>query len=87
VTGGAATRATTPGDPEQAGNPIVALGLFLLLIAVLPVMIVFGSLPSGLISAAIIFFGMSQAWKMTGVPKVEILGPYRVGAASATAPA
>lgn len=71
-----------------ARNPIVALGLLLLLIAALPVMIVFGSLPSGLISAAIIFFGMSQAWKMTGVPQVEILGPYRVGAAAAaTVPA
>jgi len=87
-TGGAETKTSKPGGPAQATNPIVALGLLLLLIAALPVMIVFGSLPSGLISAAIIFFGMSQAWKMTGVPKVEILGPYRVGAAaSATAQA
>jgi ABC-type uncharacterized transport system permease subunit len=51
------------------------------------VIIIFGSLPSGLISGAIIFFGMSQAWKMTGVPKLKILGPYRVGAASASASA
>jgi hypothetical protein len=44
------------------------------------VLIIVGSLPSGLISAAIIFFGMAQAWKMTGTPVIEITGPYRVGA-------
>lgn len=74
-------RSTSPG---ASSNPIVALALLLLFVAALPVIIVFGSLPSGLISAAIIFFGMAQAWRMTGAPKVEILGPYRVGAASAT---
>jgi hypothetical protein len=49
-------------------------------IAALPVMVVVGSFPSGLISAIIIFIGMRQAWRMTGAPLVQILGPYRVGA-------
>jgi hypothetical protein len=56
------------------------------LIAALPVIVVFGSFPSGLISAFIIFIGMRQAWRMTGAPLLQILGPYRVGAAPATSP-
>jgi ABC-type uncharacterized transport system permease subunit len=46
-------------------------------------MMVLGSLPGGLISAAIIAFGMQQAWRMTGSPQVQISGPYRIGAAPA----
>ena len=49
----------------------------------LPVLVVFGSLPSGLISAFIIFIGMRQAWKMTGALVVRVAGPYRVGASAA----
>jgi hypothetical protein len=56
-------------------------------IAALPVLIVLGSFPSGLISALIIFIGMRQAWRMTGAPALEILGPYRVGTAPASTPA
>jgi hypothetical protein len=59
---------------------VVAIVFLLGLIAALPVLVIVGSLPSGLISAAIIFFGMAQAWKMTGRPAIEITGPYRVGA-------
>jgi hypothetical protein len=47
----------------------------------LPVLVIAGSLPSGLISGAIIAFGMQQAWRMTGAPRFEISGPYRIGAA------
>jgi hypothetical protein len=50
------------------------------LIAALPVLVVVGSFPSGLISAFIIFIGMRQAWKMTGAPVMRVAGPYRVGA-------
>jgi ABC-type uncharacterized transport system permease subunit len=46
------------------------------------VLVVFGSLPGGLISGAIIAFGMQQAWRMTGVPTLTISGPYRIAAAS-----
>jgi hypothetical protein len=47
----------------------------------LPVLVVIGSMPSGLISAFIIFIGMRQAWKMTEAAVLKIHGPYRVGAA------
>ena len=57
------------------------------LIAALPVLVVFGSFPSGLISAFIIFIGMQRAWRMTGAPVLQIFGPYRVGAAAAPTPA
>ena len=72
---------------QEPRSPIAIFALVLGLVAGLPLLVVFGSLPGSLISGAIIFFGMSQAWRMTGVPKIEILGPYRVGAASAPASA
>jgi hypothetical protein len=62
---------------------LLALAILLAFIAALPVIVVVGSLPSGLISAFIIFIGMRQAWRMTGVPLLQILGPYRVGAVRA----
>jgi hypothetical protein len=51
----------------------------LLMTFALPVLAVFGSLPSGLISAFIIGIGMHQAWKMTAAQVASITGPYRVG--------
>jgi len=60
-------------------SPVTALATLAGLTAVLPVLIVVKGLPSSVISAAIIFFGMKQAWRMTGVPRFEITGPYRVG--------
>jgi hypothetical protein len=54
------------------------------LIAALPVLVVWGSFPGGLISGFIIFIGMKQAWTMTGAPRLQVLGPYRVGAAPAS---
>jgi hypothetical protein len=50
----------------------------------LPVLIVFGTLPGGLITAAIVAFGMHQAWRMTGVPEVTVTGPFRVGHSDAS---
>src|SRR5215471_13821667 len=45
------------------------------LMLALPVLVVVGSFPSGLISAFIIFIGMRQAWKMTTAPVLRIAGP------------
>jgi hypothetical protein len=81
----AATPTAADDRPANGQSMIVAVGASLLFVFALPVLIVFGSLPSGLISGAIIFFGMSQAWRMTGAPHLQILGPYRVGAAATTA--
>jgi len=73
--------------PELAGDGSLWLGLLqlLALTLALPVMVVAGSLPGGLISAAIIAFGMRQAWVMTGAPRFEISGPYRIGSPSPAA--
>jgi len=74
----------TPATGAPSGSELL-LGLLMIagFIVALPVLVVFGSLPSGLISGLIIFFGMKQAWKMTGTPALEITGPYRVGAPAA----
>jgi len=78
-------RATTkrPGGLRVLLSFVILAGL----IATLPVLAVIGSFPSGLISAFIIFIGMRQAWKMTGAPRLQVLGPFRVGAVPAATPA
>jgi hypothetical protein len=82
---------STVTKPDSAsvtgGSVILAFGALLLFILALPVMVVFGSMPSGLISALIIGVGMHQAWRMTGAAKVDVSGPYRVGAEPAPSPA
>jgi hypothetical protein len=89
-TNGSTTDATVSGRAAKkpSGRRLALAFVFLAaLIAALPVLAVFGSFPSGLISAFIIFIGMRQAWRMTGAPRLQILGPYRVGAAPAATPA
>jgi hypothetical protein len=72
------------GSEGGAGDVsfLKVLGLFLFFVVALPVMAVLGSLPSGLISALIIGFGMQKAWRMTGDARPPITGPHRVGAGS-----
>lgn len=67
-------------DREDGRHGSVALAFAFLggLSLALPVLVVIGSLPGGLISAAIIAFGMMQAWRMTGTPHLVISGPYRI---------
>jgi hypothetical protein len=68
--------------PAKPGKARLVLGLvfFSGLMLALPVLVVIGSMPSGLISAVIIFLGMRQAWKMTGAPIMRVAGPFRIGA-------
>jgi hypothetical protein len=61
-------------DAEGAVNVPVLLGLLF----VFPVLVVYHSLPGGLLSAAIIAFGMQQAWQMTKAPALAFTGPYRI---------
>jgi hypothetical protein len=68
-----------PDAPDSFSLPVALAALVGFSLA-LPVMIVVGSLPGGLISAAIIAFGMQQAWRMTAAPQPQITGPYRIGA-------
>ena len=84
ATGGAAGTAAEDAS-TNTGTHNVALAVVVLagFVAALPILVIVGSLPSGLISALIIFIGMRQAWRMTGTPHFRILGPYRVGATPA----
>jgi hypothetical protein len=80
----AAEDSTTLAISEASVGPTglaiaLALGATFLFIFVLPVMVIVGSLPSGLISALIIGIGIRQAWQMTGGHMVTITGPYKVG--------
>ena len=75
------------GDVEgAAGSEGLGLGYAVVVLFgftfALPVLSIMSSFPGGLISAAIIAFGMHQAWKMTATPQLAISGPYRVGAAA-----
>lgn len=86
------TVTVTPGAQAKAEMPsgsalAVAIGALLLLVLSLPVLVVVGSMPSGILSAIIIGIGLHQAWKMTGAPKVSVTGPYQVGTAESSAPA
>jgi hypothetical protein len=69
-------------DALTGSQLVIALAFVAALTVVLPVMVVFGSLPGGLISAAIIGFGMAQAWRMTAAPTLVVSGPYRIGGPS-----
>jgi hypothetical protein len=73
--------AETPAesDAQPINLPLAFAVLFGFSLA-LPVLAVVSSLPGGLISGAIIAFGMLQAWKMTGAPALQISGPYRIAA-------
>jgi hypothetical protein len=74
--------------PKMTGRIfLLGLGAILFLTFTLPVLVVLGSLPSGLISALIIGIGLRQAWHMTATPRLNISGPYKVGAGPAAAPA
>ena len=87
----AGTAIQTSERTDSKGPPsAVGLGIGLALLAgfsfALPVLAVLGSLPGGIISAAIIVFGMQQAWRMTGAPRLVITGPYRIASESPAVP-
>jgi hypothetical protein len=76
--------ADAAADDQEFSFTMAAASILFLSFA-LPVLVVAGSLPGGLISAAIIGFGMHQAWRMTAAPQLTITGPYRVGTMDAAA--
>ena len=80
----AATAPTSTSESADltTGDIAIALAFLVGFSLALPVLVVVSSLPGGLISGAIIVFGMQQAWKMTGVPTLLISGPYRIAAAA-----
>jgi hypothetical protein len=74
-------QAATADGAQATMNPVVAMGVLLAFSLALPIMVIFGTLPSGLISGLIIGIGMRQAWAMTRVADLTILGPFKVGVA------
>ena len=78
--------AARPAQPRPGrGRSLLKLVVFSGLVAALPVLVVIGSFPSGLISAFIIVIGMRQAWRMTSAIVVKVHGPYRIGVPQAAA--
>lgn len=81
--------ASQPPDAGREKRPVSGRGALLSLLYllaftfVMPVLAVVSDLPGGLISAAIIAFGMMRAWKLTAAPVVTVTGPYRIGAPAA----
>ena len=91
---GKATQTQSASAPDQrAGtgsesndvNLVAGIAVLLALSVALPVLVVFGSLPGGLITAAIVGFGMQQAWRMTAAPQLAVSGPFRIAASDAPA--
>ena len=72
--------AAAPVQADAGGGLALAVVTLLYITLILPVLAVINSLPGGLVSAAIIVFGMHQAWRMTGAPQIAITGPYRIAA-------
>jgi hypothetical protein len=84
--------AAAPAKPDAAGATVTGpasfakgLAALILLALALPVIVVIGSMPSGLISALIIGFGIRQAWRMTAAPDLSFHGPLKVAPAPAAA--
>ena len=79
---GVDTTMPADGAGDEEGPALVGYAALIGLTLALPVMVIFGSLPGGLLSGAIIGFGMMQAWRLTAAPQLHVSGPYRVGTTS-----
>jgi hypothetical protein len=73
-----AMQSAMAADPSVSVSvaSMIPIALFAL---TLPVVVILGSMPSGIISAAIIGFGIFQAWQLTAAPGFVFGGPYRLG--------
>ena len=69
-----------------AGMAVGFAGILIFVLA-LPIVVILGSMPGGLISALIIGFGMHQAWTMTAGQATTVTGPFRIGTEAPTASA
>lgn len=81
----ASPEAAASPDPEAASSSGAAganmargLAFLLAFSFTLPVLVVTGTMPGGLISGVIIAVGMHQAWKMTAATVVDVSGPFRI---------
>jgi F0F1-type ATP synthase assembly protein I len=80
----AATRGDSAATAEKGAKRqrsfFVATALLVGFALALPILVVVGSMPSGLISVLIIGLGMRQAWRMTAPANLAFLGPLKVAA-------
>jgi len=67
-----------PADPPKRANLGVALAAVLALAAVAPFLELGSNVGGGLLSLLIIFFGLRQAWSLTGRRDLVLSGPYSV---------
>jgi hypothetical protein len=80
---------SAPQDPSGSPSsvkPKAGLAAVLIGLAILGLTSPFMALADplhGLIGLVILFVGLQIAWKLTGAPKVDILGPFTVGASTA----
>jgi hypothetical protein len=77
-------------DTEQKASHrslLFSFGVLFVFVFALPVIAIVGSLPSGLLSALIIFIGLRAAWQKTAALPLEVTGPFRVGTRPPAAPA
>lgn len=80
---------STPAPTDPQSNKM-SLGIAVVGLAILGLASPFLELASpvsGIIGLVILFVGIRIAWQLTAGPKVEILGPFTTGAASALPPA
>jgi hypothetical protein len=84
TTNSAAARTDSGDTPEKEAKRrrsfLMASGLLIGFALALPILVVVGSMPSGLISVLIIGLGMRQAWRMTAAANLAFLGPLKVSA-------
>jgi hypothetical protein len=85
---GAAPSPAPVQQPREAQRRSFVAGFAVLLglVAALPIFVVMGSFPSGLISGFIILIGIRQAWRLTEATTPTVFGPYRVGAVPQSEP-
>jgi len=67
----------TPKKAPAAGSLVLALIMAVGISIGLPLIVAFGSMPGGLLTLLIIFFGLQQAWVQTKPDDALVAGPYQ----------
>lgn len=78
----AESRAQAPREASTLGL-LLGVGIGIAAIFTLPVLLVVGGFPGSVISILIYGFAIMQAWKLTQAARLDLAGPFRVGATEA----
>jgi len=79
-TNSASTEESAPKESSNRSTPAPSLGHWLvtaLLIGLASPFLKFANGPSAIIGLVILAVGMNIAWKLTGAPKLDIIGPFK----------